>query len=296
MKNNSNDLSIIIPCYNEEVTVPLLLPNLISFASKYSFHVIFINDGSKDRTKVILDNINSPEIFTVIHHKVNKGYGGAIKSGIYLCETEFIITIDADGQHNLDDILKLFELIKLTDSDMIIGSRKGFKSTGFMRAIGKFIIRKLVNVLVTNQIFDINSGMKIYRTSLAKKYIPQCPDGMSFSDIIALNFIHGRHLVIEEPISINKRMGGTSTINYKTAFETVYEIFNIIILFNPMKIFFPLSLFFLASGIGWGAFFVYSGKGITVGSGLLITLSVIIFLMGLIAEQLSNIRKSLNNN
>jgi glycosyltransferase involved in cell wall biosynthesis len=295
MNNVISKLSIIVPCYNEQDTLPLLLPSLLSFAKEHSFFVLMINDGSNDCTKDILDNYSLPGLLQVIHHKVNKGYGGAIKSGVSACETEFMITIDADGQHNLNDILKLFELIKLKDADMVIGSRKGIKSANILRTIGKYIIRLFVKILVSNQIFDINSGMKIYKTSLAKKYINQCPNGMSFSDIIALNFIHDHHLVIEEPISLNKRIGGTSTINYTTAFETVYEIFNIIILFNPMKVFLPLSISFLVLGIGWGVFFVYAGKGITVGSGLLITLSVIIFLMGLIAEQLSSIRKSLNN-
>src|SRR5664280_2506223 len=105
---------------------------------------------------------------------------------------------------------------------------------------------------------------------------------MSFSDIIALVFINNQHLVLEEPISINTRLGGKSTISYKTVFETVNEVFNIIVLFNPMKIFFPLSILFFISGIVWGSYFIFMGKGVTVGSGLLITLSVIILLMGLI--------------
>ncbi|MBK7098564.1 MAG: glycosyltransferase family 2 protein [Sphingobacteriales bacterium] len=131
-------LSIIIPVYNEEQALPLVLPEIISFAQQRDYQLIMVNDGSKDRSLEILKAHSKKEaFFKIVNHKVNKGYGGAIKSGILAAETDYIITIDADGQHYLEDVNNLFDHQKQTDADMIIGSRKGLKEASIFRGIGK---------------------------------------------------------------------------------------------------------------------------------------------------------------
>ena len=147
---------------------------------------------------------------------------------------------------------------------------------------------------MTVPIHDLNSGMKIYRTDLAKKYIQLAPDTMAFSDIIALIFINNRHLVLETPIDILKRKHGKSKIGIEAAFHTIMEIINIVILFSPMKIFLPLSLFSLLLAGIWGIPLLMEGRGLSSGSLLGIVSGVIFFVLGLIAEQLSQIRKGQN--
>ncbi len=289
----SKTLTIVIPIYNEEESLQIFLPEVISHCDKNGYSLILVNDGSKDKTKDILEQYarNNPFI-KVIAHKVNKGYGGAIKSGIKNCTTDYVITIDADGQHYLEDVDNLFGEIERTDADMIVGSRKGEVSASLLRGIGKNIIRFIAKFLMDVPIYDINSGMKLYNASLAKKYLRLTPDSMSYSDIITLTFINNRHLVIEVPIKIKQRLKGKSTIGIRTAFETVMEIINIIILFNPLKIFLPIALFFLLFGFSWGVYFFIHGKGISIGASTLILSGIIIFLLGLIAEQLSALRKN----
>jgi hypothetical protein len=116
---------------------------------------------------------------------------------------------------------------------------------------------------------------------------------MAYSDVIALTFISERHLVIEHTVQIREREGGTSTVGTKTAFETILEIVNIVVLFNPMKVFLPLAVFFLLAGLCWGLPIVLAGKGISVGSMLGIFLGVLLFFLGLVAEQISSLRKQL---
>jgi hypothetical protein len=147
---------------------------------------------------------------------------------------------------------------------------------------------------MTVPIHDLNSGMKLYRTDLAKKYIYLTPDSMSFSDIITLIFINNRHLVLETPITVEKRKHGKSTIGIDTAFQTIMEIINIMILFNPMKIFLPLSILCFISTAFWAIPLLFQGMGLSIGSLLGIIAAVIFFLLGLIAEQLSQIRKGQN--
>jgi len=286
-------LTIIIPVYNEADSIISFLPEVIKHAKEKSYKLLLVNDGSIDNSLSVIKGIreNNNFDFEIVSHKLNKGYGAALKTGILNADTDYIITIDADGQHILSDIDKLFSRIKETDADLIVGSRKGLSSASIIRGIGKNIIRSVAKILMKLPIYDINSGMKIYNTELVKKYLKLTPDTMAFSDVITLTFIHNRDLVIEEPISINERIAGESTIGVRTAFETVLEIINIIVLFNPMRVFLPISLFFLVFGLGWGSIFFFQGKGLSIGASTLILISLIIFLLGLIAEQLSSLRK-----
>ena len=285
-------LSVIIPAFNEAENLKIILHSLIKLCDQKDWKIIIVNDGSNDNTKEILAAFQISDHFTLIHHKLNKGYGAAIKSGIMACDTEYLITIDADGQHHIEDIEKLYTCMKLNDADMVVGSRKGTKSSSFFKEIGKLIIRTIAKILMNVPIYDINSGMKLYNTQMAKKYIYLAPDTMSFSDIITLIFINNRHLVLEEPILITRRIKGKSSIGIATAFHTVMEIINIVILFNPMKIFLPLSIITFLVGLIKGIPIFIKGQGITTGSALAITAGIIFFLLGLIAEQLSLIRRN----
>jgi glycosyltransferase involved in cell wall biosynthesis len=285
-------LTVIIPAFNEAENLKTILPDLIRLCDEKNWNIIIVNDGSRDNSKEILGSFEGISHLAVIHHKLNKGYGGAIKSGIMACNTEFAITIDADGQHSPEEVNKLFSCLKINDADMVVGSRKGIRSASIARGIGKSLIRGLAKMLMTVPIHDLNSGMKIFRTDLARKYLNLAPDTMAYSDIITLCFINNRHLVLEEPIIINSRLKGKSTISIQTAFQTIMEIINIVVLFNPMKIFLPISLLTLIITLSWGIRFMVEGRGVTIGTLLGIISALIFFFLGLIAEQLSLIRRN----
>ena len=293
-----SQLTVIIPAYNEAENLGTILPPLIALCKLHNWKIIIVNDGSNDNTREILNALLHPSPtgegpgVRLIHHKLNKGYGAAIKSGISACDTEYCITIDADGQHRIEDIERLFDCLRSKDADMIVGSRKGGRSASYSKGIGKIIIRLIAKILMHVPIQDLNSGMKVYRTELAKKYLHLVPDTMSYSDIITLIFINNRHLVLEEPITITPRLKGKSTIGVETAFQTVMEIINIVILFNPAKIFLPLSAIFIIAGIVVGLPILLAGHGVSTGSLLGISAGIFFFLLGLIAEQLSALRKN----
>ncbi|MEP7146452.1 MAG: glycosyltransferase family 2 protein [bacterium] len=284
-------ITIVIPCYNEEESLPLFLPGLFKYSKEKNCKVIIINDGSTDSTEKILNEYSMQDNFTFINHKLNMGYGGALKTAIKNVRSEYLVSIDADGQHYLEDIDLLYEKLLETDADMVVGSRKEIKSEDAYRTTGKWIIRNISGLLVNSGVYDINSGMKLYKTELAQKYINLCPDTMAFSDIITLIFSANKHLVVEQPVRIKKRTGGKSTVGLNTAFDTVMEVLNIVMLFNPIKIFLPLSLIFFVLGVVWGVPIIIAGRGVSVGAALLILMGVITFLLGLIAEQLSLLRK-----
>lgn len=284
-------LTIVVPTYNEAGALPGLVPDLMCVSKKFNWDVIFVNDCSIDKTAQIFDEFSNQYSFKVIHNKLNLGYGGAIKRGILAANTNLVITFDADGQHKVEDIKHLYDYLIKTDADMIVGSRKSEKSFLNVRSIGKFIIRIITKITMHVGIYDINSGMKIYYTRLAKKYLDICPDTMAFSDIITLSFIHQKHLVLELPITAGKRKTGKSTISISSAFQTVIEILNIAMLFNPLRLFLPISVTSFLLGIIWGLKFIIQGKGLSVGALLALITGFIFFFLGLLAEQLSHIRK-----
>ncbi len=287
-----NDLTLVIPAYNEAEALASFIPELLSFCREHQCSLIIVDDGSKDGTGEILARYGDEPLFMPIRHKVNKGYGGAIKTGLAATCTKYVITIDADGQHTLEDIVLLYNHLVAEDADMVIGRRKMVKESLY-RKLGKSIIRRIARALMPIPIQDLNSGMKIYLTEIVQRYLDLPPNNMAFSDIITLIFISQGHLVREHDIHVKLRETGKSTINTKTAFDTVMEIIHIICLFNPMRIFLPLTLFFLVSSMIWGIPIVLRGEGISVGTLFLFVTGLLFFMLGLLAEQLALIRKNL---
>jgi glycosyltransferase involved in cell wall biosynthesis len=286
-------LTVIIPAYNEEASLAAFLPAAVDHCRAHDYDLVVVNDGSRDRTGAILDEADRQGQLRALHHKMNRGYGAAIKTGVMAAETDFLVTIDADAQHDLADIDRLFAKGCEEDADMVVGSRRGQVPASRYRSTGKMAIRSFARLLMPVPIEDINSGMKLYRTDLARRYLPLCPDSMAFSDIILLTFLHNGHQVLEQPIHVHARAGGKSTISTATAFETILEILHILVLFNPMRIFLPASVLCLCFGFAWGLPIILDRRGVSVGAMLAIVTGLIFFFLGLIAEQLSWIRRAL---
>lgn len=289
----TDKLTIVIPFFNEGASLKSLVPDLIKFTSDNNCNVIMVNDGSTDDSETYLKSFDFTTNFKFLKHKKNKGYGAALKLGIENAETEYVITFDADGQHCFDDVIKLYRKIIDEDADLVIGSRVSEAGGETAKKFGKYVIRKLSKILIQNEIKDLNAGMKIMRTSLAKRYIKICPDTFAFSDVITLVFVSEKNIVMEEPVKVLPRANDKSKITINTAFETILEIINITVLFNPLRVFLPISFLFLIVGFLWSLRIVLTGNGVSVGGSLLIVLGILSLLMGLIAEQLSFIKKRL---
>jgi glycosyltransferase involved in cell wall biosynthesis len=283
-------LTVVVPIYNEAESLPAFLPRLVDFCTNRGWEIVFVNDGSRDDSKKILESRANPPTVRVLHHKVNRGYGGALKTGLLDATTPYVVTIDGDGQHEPEDILRLLEFAVEHDADLVIGRRDSSQKANWYRELGKTLIRRFTRLLMPLPIQDLNSGFKLYRTELVQAYLPVCPDSMAFSDVIALTFLNQKDLVLEHPIRVNPRGKGRSTINTYTAIETVMEILNLAMLFNPLKIFLSLSALCFAFGILWGTPLLLLNRGVSVGAMLAIVSGLIFFFIGLVASQLSSMR------
>ncbi len=279
----NSPLSVIIPCYNEADALPSAMPEIIRYCHKNNWKLIVVDDGSSDDSYACLQKFIAEDV-TILHHKRNRGYGAAIKTGIRMATTPYVVTIDADGQHDPADLETLLKTAQEKDADMVVGKRPVNASSTY-RTLGKWIIRAITKMLVELPVEDQNSGLKLYCRETALKLLPLTPDGMAYSDIILLLFADERHLILEEPIHIRSRQGGKSTISTKTAIDTLAEIFNLVIMFHPMKIFFPLSLLLFTTGIIWSLRSLILGAVLSIGGCFLLLAGMNVLLIGLISEQ-----------
>jgi glycosyltransferase involved in cell wall biosynthesis len=293
MKNplpHASSLSVVVPVYNEAAALLNFLPELVQTCQEKGWVIIVVDDGSTDDSGRVLAAYEDCGCLKIIRHKVNRGYGRALKTGILSARTAFVTTMDGDGQHCVSDIEATFHYALETDADLVVGKRSRCKNASPVREFGKKLIRTFTQILMPLPIHDLNSGFKLYRTKLVQKYIPLCPNSMAFSDVITLAFISQGNLVLEHPITVHERQTGKSTIGLHTAFDTILEIINLVLLFNPLKIFLPLSIACIVIGMGWGIPFVLLGHGVSVGAMLAIVIGLLFFILGLIASQLSAIR------
>lgn len=287
--SESGGLTVVVPVYNEAENLRDFASQAVTFCQQRGWKMIFVNDGSFDGSKKILEGVASLPNVCILHHKVNRGYGGALKTGISHVTTPYLVTMDGDGQHNLDDVEKIFQFALEHNADMVVGKRDSKISTAY-RNIGKILIRAFTKILMPLPITDLNSGFKWYRTELVKRYVTVCPDSMAFSDVITLVFLNERNLVLEYPIHVLPRKLGHSTINLYTAFETVIQVLNTVLMFNPLRVFLPLSMLCILAGVGWGIPIVLLGRGVSVGAMLAVVTGMLFFAVGLLASQLSAIR------
>ena len=286
-----HDLTVVVPTYNEAESLPVVLPKLLEHCSARGWQVVVVDDGSTDGTADILRGFDSHPSLRIVHNKVNRGYGGALKSGIANAETELVVTIDADGQHHLDDIDRLVDVLRERDADMVIGSRRGQKGASLYRELGKRVIRAVARMMMPVPVHDINSGFKVYRTQLAQIIMTLCPDTMAFSDLMTLSFVNARLRVVEVPISISQRIGGRSTVTTRAALQTVQALVNVTMLFRPFRVYFPFAVAFFALGAIWGSWILLAGRGVSVGATLAIVTGQMLLFLGLIGEQIAALRR-----
>jgi len=275
-------ISIIIPAFNEEDGIARVLDRLTTQFT--DSEIIVINDGSNDKTPEILKQFD----IKVIHHSVNKGYGASLKSGIKAATNEHLIFMDSDGQHRSEDINKL--LSELEKSEMVVGARTAKSHRPLARRPGKLVLKVISQILSGRKIPDLNSGFRAVKKSAIEKYLHLLPQGFSASTTMTLIFMTRGYSVKYIPIETKKRVGKSSVKPFKDGFSTILTMFRLITLINPLKIFIPSSLILFLLGIIWAIPYLINRQGLTVASLFLMLSGLLIFFMGMIADQISQLR------
>jgi len=283
-------LTVIIPAYNEEESLRFLIPQLYKILGK-NIEIIIVDDASLDNTFQIAKELGAK----VIRNPYNMGNGASIKRGIREAENEILLLMDADGQHLPSEIPKL--LGELDDFDMIIGERDA-KSQNWWRYWANKIFNLLASYVSGVKVKDLTSGFRVVKKSKAMKFLYLLPNTFSYPSTLTLSFIKASYPVKFVPVKVEKRKRGKSKINlFSDGLRFLTIILRIAVFFSPLKVFLPISLFFFLSGFLYYLYTFLNFHRFTNMSALLLTTSVIIFMLGLISEQIANLRmEKIENN
>ena len=282
-------LSIIIPAKNEAKSLNNLLPKLKTMYPHAE--IIVINDGSSDNTASIISDNNC----TLVQHPYSMGNGAAIKAGARTATGDVFITMDADGQHAPQDIEKLLK--KYNDGyEMVVGARSHKSQAGKRRWLGNQIYNYIASLIVGNNIRDLTSGFRIVDAKKFKKFLHLLPNGFSYPTTITMSFFRNGYPVTYIPIDAKKRVGKSHLRLFKDGLRFLIIIFKIGTLYSPLKIFTPTSLILFFIGISYYIYTFISMSRFTNMSALLILASIVIFLIGLISEQITTLIYSRSEN
>jgi len=282
-------ISFIISAYNEEETIGKTvtdLKNLLSQFGNIDYEIIVVNDFSSDKTAEKVNQIPGVRLF---NHAYNKGYGAALKTGINHAEYDWVFFFDADGQHRPEEIPKLLEFIN--DYDMIVGARVN-KQAPLFRQPGRAFLHIMANFLSDQKILDINSGFRLIKKEKIKEFLHLLPNSFSLTTTLTLAFQKSGLDIKYVPIAVNKRAGGKSTVKIRHAIRTFFLILRTIVLFSPLRVFMPVVLL-LWTLLGASLIYDIYHVHITNTTVVLFTSSLIIFLFGLLADQISAIRREI---
>ena len=283
LQMSESQVSIIIPAYNEAEVIG----DMVRKVAKLFPHIeiIVINDGSQDDTGVIAKEAGA----IVYSHPYNMGNGAAIKSGIRIASGEILIFMDGDGQHSPEDMEKMLEYFPAYD--MVVGARpKGHYMSG-VRGFGNSIFNRLGSYVTKFPIQDLTSGFRAIKSDIARDLLYLLPNTYSYPTTLTLGVLRNGRSVKYVSIDIQARKEGKSQIRIlRDGIRFFMIITKICALYSPFRIFLPVSFLMFLLGFFYYLYTYITQNRFTNMSALLLTTSVIIFMMGLISEQISQMR------
>jgi glycosyltransferase involved in cell wall biosynthesis len=274
------DVSVVIPAYNEERGIG---PVVAALAAAGFGEVLVVDDGSGDATAARAEAAGA----RVIRHPYNKGNGAAVKTGIRAARGGTVLLLDADGQHDPGEALRLVEPIGAYD--MVIGARSA-RDQSPTRALGNAVFNTLASWLSERAIPDLTSGFRAARRELLLEILPLLPNGFSYPTTSCLAFLKAGYSVAFVPVRARPRVGTSKIRPLRDGVRFLLIILKIVTLYSPLKVFFPIASGSLLLGLGYGAWNVVARGKIPMGSALLIQLAIVVFLFGLLAEQIASLQ------
>ena len=280
---SKTEVSIIIPAYDEAENIGDLIKNIRNLYP--NFEVIVINDGSADDTGGKAKDAGA----IVYSHPYNIGNGAAIKSGIRIASGDVLVFMDGDGQHDPGDIAKLLEC--LPEFDMVVGARKKGHQASWGRALGNWIYNWLASYVAKFSVKDLTSGFRAIKSEIAHNLLYLLPNTYSYPTTLTLGVLRSGKSLKYVHINTQSRKKGKSKIRiFRDGIKFFLIITKICILYSPLRIFLPVSFMTFILGLCYYLYTLFAWGRFTNMSALLFTTSVLIFMMGLISEQICQMR------
>ncbi len=277
-----SSLSIVLPVFNEEKSLRRVLDQLREHFP--DAEVIVVDDGSNDGSATVGKEAGA----RVISHPYNLGNGAAIKTGARAATGAILVTMDADGQHDPAIIPKL--LAKLAEGhDMVVGARRAGSQASVARLFGNSFYNRFASWVVGHRIEDLTSGLRAVRTEKFREFLTLLPNGFSYPTTITMAFFRAGYSVAYVPFDAARREGKSHLRIVRDGVRFLLIIFRVGTLYSPLKIFTPISLFFFLLGFGYYLYTFATMSRFTNMSALLLVTSVLVFLIGLVSEQITTL-------
>lgn len=278
----NTSVSIIIPAKNESESLVRLLPHLTELYA--DAEIIVVDDGSTDQTEAVCLKNGVVRV----HHPHSLGNGAAIKSGARRATGEILVFMDADGQHRPDDIPKLLE--KLNEGyDMAVGARDRSSQASIGRLAANSLYNFIASWMTGQKVQDLTSGFRAVWANKFKQFLYLLPNGFSYPTTITMAFFRVGYPLSYVPITVDRREGKSHIHPLKDGVRFLLIIFRVGTLYSPLKLFFPVSFGFFSLGLANYFYTFYMAGRFTNMSALLFIVSVLVFMMGLISEQITNV-------
>ncbi len=279
-------ICIIMPAYNEADAIGGVLDKLMPMAIENGWEVIVIDDGSSDDTDKIAEEYGAK----VLTHSHNRGYGASLSTGVKATNADVVVFIDSDGQQDQNDIPRLLEHIG--EYDMVAGARTKDSHIDLHRRPGKRVLKWFADYLAKEKIPDINSGFRAFKRGVLLRYLHLMPGGFSFSTTSTFAMLKGGHSIKWIPIKTARRIGTSTVKQLKHGPEVMMLMLRLTVLFDPLRVFLPVSgiLTFLAVVMTTLNFILYR-RAVPASAIFLGISAVIIFMLGLLTDQVSAIRR-----
>jgi glycosyltransferase involved in cell wall biosynthesis len=281
--------SIVLPAYNEEKAISQTLNALCKIPELLEAEIIVVDDGSTDGTASSAASF--PRV-KLVQHPVNKGYGAALVSGMMKATGEYIIWMDSDGQHRVEDLVSIMQTIEKYGPDYCIGVRNSNSYQETSRKLGKWILRNVVYLAAGRPVADFNSGLRGFKRSIILKYLHLLPKGFGASTTTTLVMLEQGYQGKEVPITVLPRVGSSTVKQFRDGMRTLTLILRIFLLFKPLHFFGSIGGVLSLSGLGyglWSAF--YEGQGFPVLGAVVFLAGLQTFFIGLLMDQISAMRR-----
>jgi len=287
------EVSILIPAYNEEEGLTGTVEELEKKIEGRKFEIIIVNDGSNDATLKVAKGLSEQyENIYIESHKVNCGYGTAIKTALTVARGQYVVWYDADGQHRPEDMLEIIEAMKDNSWDYCIGVRNTESHVERNRILGKKILGVVVNMLAREPMKDFNSGMRAFKRVILLKYINFLPKRFGASTVTSFLMQEvGIYSGGEVEITVRKRVGKSSVRQVRDGLRTIGLILNIILVFRPLQIFSCIGGVFAILGVINGAYVAFRDKlGVPIMASVWFLMGIQIVVLGILSYQISRVR------
>ena len=274
--------SVVIPAFNEAASIAAVVEGMRR-AGPWR-EILVIDDGSTDATAAGARAAGA----RVISHPYNKGLGAAIKRGIRAAAGTHVLIMDGDGQHRPEDARRLVS--RLDTYDLVVGARPAATQATPGRRLGNALLNRFASRLTAHPVADLTSGFRAARTDLLREFVHMLPNGFSSAATITLAAIKAGYSVAFEPTAARRRQG-TSKIRFaRDGFKFWLILLRVVTIYSPLRVFVPISLVLLATGVGYALWTIVTQTDVTDTAALLIMLSVLVFLIGLVSDQIATLR------